>query len=169
MIAADYVAAQFYAAGLQPAGDAGSYIQKVPLVTYRAADKGDVVLTRRARRRCGSCSARNICPASSATAAQTAIDAPVVFVGYGLVAPEYHRDDYAGVDVRGKIVAFFGGAPLQLSERGTRALPDPQTKAVIAAAHGAVGAIMLTRAPLVAKRRSLRPAAHDLGARRRDR
>ncbi len=40
-IAAEYVAAQFFAAGLKPAGDAGSYIQKVPLVTYRAADKGD--------------------------------------------------------------------------------------------------------------------------------
>ncbi len=38
-IAAEYVAAQFFAAGLKPAGDAGSYIQKVPLVTYRAADK----------------------------------------------------------------------------------------------------------------------------------
>ena len=40
-IAAEYVAAQFYAAGLRPAGDDGGYLQKVPLVTYRAADKGD--------------------------------------------------------------------------------------------------------------------------------
>ncbi|HEX7694076.1 MAG TPA: aminopeptidase, partial [Sphingomonas sp.] len=44
-IAADYVAAQFYAAGLRPAGDAGSYLQHVPLVRYRAADNGSVVLT----------------------------------------------------------------------------------------------------------------------------
>ena len=46
-IAAQYVAAQFYAAGLRPAGDNGGYLQKVPLVTYHAADKGDLVLSRK--------------------------------------------------------------------------------------------------------------------------
>ena len=53
-IAAQYVAAQFYAAGLRPAGDDGGYLQKVPLITYHAADKGDLVLTRKgAPTRCG--------------------------------------------------------------------------------------------------------------------
>jgi Zn-dependent M28 family amino/carboxypeptidase len=148
MIAADYVAAQFYAAGLKPAGDGGSYIQKVPLVTYRAADHGDVVLTRPGAAPVRLAFGEDYTPGVVATAAQTALDAPVVFVGYGLVAPDYHRDDYAGVDVRGKIVAFFGGAPLNFQSEERAHFQNPTTKAVIAAAHGAVGAIVLTRAPL---------------------
>ena len=47
------------------------------------------------------------------------LDAPLVFVGYGLVAPEHGRDDYAGLDVKGKIVVALSGAPkfLQTEER----------------------------------------------------
>jgi Zn-dependent M28 family amino/carboxypeptidase len=147
-IAADYVAAQFFAAGLKPAGDGGSYIQKVPLVTYRAADKGDVVLTRPGAAPVGLVFGEDYMPGVVAGAAQTALDAPVVFVGYGLVAPDYKRDDYAGVDVRGKIVAFFGGAPLSFQSEERAHFSSPATKAVIAAAHGAVGAIVVTRAAL---------------------
>ena len=38
-------------------------------------------------------------------------DAPAVFVGHGIVAPEYNWDDYKGVDVKGKVVVFFTGEP----------------------------------------------------------
>ena len=148
MIAAEYVAAQFYAAGLKPAGDAGSYIQKVPLVTYRAADKGDVVLTRAGAAPVPLVFGEDYTPGTVAPAARTMIDAPVVFVGYGLVAPDYQRDDYARVDVRGKIVAYFGGAPIDFQSEERAHFQNPATKAVIAAQHGAVGAIVLTRAPL---------------------
>ena len=44
-IAAQYVAAQFYAAGLKPAGDKGDYLQQVPLIGYKPTDRGDFVLT----------------------------------------------------------------------------------------------------------------------------
>ena len=44
-IAAQYVAAQFYAAGLRPGGDEGGYLQKVPLVGYKLADKGSAMWT----------------------------------------------------------------------------------------------------------------------------
>ncbi|MEG3176952.1 M20/M25/M40 family metallo-hydrolase [Sphingomonas sp. RB3P16] len=148
MIAADYVAAQFFAAGLTPAGDRGSYIQKVPLVGYRAADKGDVVLTHAGTAPVSLVFGEDYTPGVVASAAQTVRDAPVVFVGYGLVAPNYQRDDYAGVDVRGKIVAFFGGAPLRFQSEERAHFQSVATKAAIAAAHGAVGAIVLTRAPL---------------------
>ena len=147
-IAAQYVAAQFFAAGLKPAGDAGTYIQKVPLVTYRAADKGDVVLTRKGAAPVKLVFGEDYVPGVVAGAAQTALDAPVVFVGYGLVAPQYKRDDYAGVDVRGKIVAYFGGAPPSFQSEERAHFQSGATKAAIAAAHGAVGAILLTRAPL---------------------
>ena len=147
-IAAEYVAAQFFAAGLKPAGDAGSYIQKVPLVIYRAGDKGDVVLTRKGEGPMPLVFGEDYVPGTVATAARTVIDAPVVFVGYGLAAPHYGRDDYAGVDVRGKIVAFFGGAPMSFQSEERAHFQSATTKATIAQAHGAVGAIVLTRAPL---------------------
>ena len=147
-IAAEYVAAQFFAAGLKPAGDSGSYIQKVPLVTYHAADKGDVVLTRAGAAPAPLVFGEDYVPGTVATAARTVIDAPVVFVGYGLVAPQYGRDDYAGVDVRGKIVAFFGGAPMTFQSEERAHFQSAATKAAIAQAHGAVGAILLTRGPL---------------------
>ncbi|WP_209613063.1 MULTISPECIES: M28 family metallopeptidase [Sphingomonas] len=149
-IAAEYVAAQFFAAGLKPAGDAGSYIQKVPLVTYRAADKGDVVLTGAGAGPRTLVFGEDYVPGAVASAAQTALDAPVVFVGYGLVAPNYRRDDYAGVDVRGKIVALFAGAPNSFQSEERAHFQSVATKAVIAAQHGAVGVVVLTRGPLPA-------------------
>jgi hypothetical protein len=61
-IAAQYVAAQFYAAGLRPGGDAGGYLQTVPLTTYKAASKGDMVWTAKGGQPQTS-SARISCPA----------------------------------------------------------------------------------------------------------
>ncbi len=145
-IAAQYVAAQFYAAGLRPAGDSGGYLQKVPLVSYKAADKGDVVLTRKGAP-VSLTFGEDYLPGAVAGATQTSVDAPVVFVGYGIVAPQYKRDDYKGVDVRGKIVAYFGGAPDNFQSEERAHFQGGPTKAAIAAAHGAIGVITLSARP----------------------
>ena len=147
-IAAEYVAAQFFAAGLVPAGQDGGYLQKVPLVAYRAADHGDVVLTRKGAGPQPLLFGEDFTPGAVASAARTTLDAPVVFVGHGIVAPRYKRDDYAGVDVRGKIVAFFAGAPASFQSEERAHFQSGATKAAIAAAHGAVGTILLTRGAL---------------------
>ncbi len=142
-IAAHYVAAQFYAAGLRPAGDKGGYLQEVPLVAYRAADHGDVVLTRKGAAPQPLIFGEDYVPGAVAGRAATTLDLPVVFVGQGIVAPGYHRDDYAGVDVRGKIVAILGGAPSRFQSEERAHFSSPATKAMIAAEHGAVGVIQL--------------------------
>ncbi|WP_010161027.1 M28 family peptidase [Sphingomonas sp. PAMC 26617] len=147
-IAAEYVAAQFSAAGLAPAGDAGGYLQKVPLVAFHPADHGDVVLTRPGTAPQPFVFAEDYTPGAIAGAARTTLDAPVVFVGHGLVAPRYKRDDYAGVDVRGKVVALFAGAPASFQSEERAHFQSPATKAAIAAAHGAVGVIVLSRGTL---------------------
>ena len=147
-IAAEYVAAQFFAAGLVPAGQDGGYLQKVPLVAYRAADHGDVVLTRKGAGPQPLLFGEDFTPGAVAGAARTTLDAPIVFVGHGIVAPRYKRDDYAGVDVRGKIVAFFAGAPASFQSEERAHFQSGATKAAIAAAHGAVGTILLTRGAL---------------------
>ncbi|HSI17944.1 MAG TPA: M28 family metallopeptidase [Sphingomonas sp.] len=142
MIAAHYVAAQFYAAGLRPAGDKGGYLQDVPLVAYRAADHGDVVLSRGGTPQ-PLVFGEDYTPGAVAARKTTTLDAPVVFVGQGIVAPGYKRDDYAGVDVRGKIVAILGGVPSKFQSEERAHFASPATKAEIAAQHGAVGMIVI--------------------------
>ncbi len=143
MIAAHYVAAQFYAAGLRPAGDKGGYLQDVPLVAVRAADHGDVVVTRKGAAPQPLLFGEDYVPGAVAGRATTTIDAPVVFVGQGIVAPTYHRNDYAGVDVRGKIVAILGGAPSRFQSEERAHFSSPSTKAATAAEHGAIGVIQI--------------------------
>lgn len=142
-IAAQYVAAQFYTVGLRPAGAAGNYLQPVPLIGYKPADKGDFVLTPRRGTPAPLAFGDDYVPAGDPTAATTVRNAPVVFVGQGLVAARYRRNDYHGVDVRGRIVAFTDGASgiTDPEERAHFAKAD--TKAVLAAARGAVGVLVV--------------------------
>ncbi|HTG37877.1 M28 family metallopeptidase [Sphingomonas sp.] len=142
-VAAQYVAAQFYAQGLRPAGDAGSYLQTVPLVSYKAADKGSFGWTRTGGSAQALVFGEDYIPGADPSRATTAIDAPVVFVGYGIDAPAFDRDDYAGVDVRGKVVAFFSGAPAGMPGEERAHFGNAANKAVTAQEKGAVGVILL--------------------------
>ncbi|MCC2978124.1 M28 family metallopeptidase [Sphingomonas sp. PL-96] len=146
-IAANYVASQFYAAGLRPAGDQGSYLQKVPLLNYKPADKGGVAVGGEPL-----VFGEDYIPAGNPAQPTLAIDAPVVFVGYGLVAPSVGRDDYAGVDVKGKIVAVVPGTPDGLNGEERAHFGSPATKAVTAMAKGAIGIVTL-ETPEAAKQR----------------
>ncbi|MEQ8749162.1 MAG: M28 family metallopeptidase, partial [Amphiplicatus sp.] len=76
-----------------------------------------------------------------AGAAKGSVEAPVVFVGYGFVSEKHNRDDYAGLDVEGKIVAYYFGAPIFLNteERAHFNTVRGQT----ASQHGAIGVITL--------------------------
>lgn len=142
-IAALYVATQFAALGLKPAGVDGSYFQRVPFreitvepekCSVAVAEKGvtsqlkwgdDFVMRGNSAR-----------PDSSA-------EAPVVFVGYGVRTPDGKYDDYSGVDVRGKIVALLTGAPPSLPSELHAHLSSSREKARAARDHGAIGAIVL--------------------------
>ncbi len=70
--------------------------------------------------------------------------APVAFVGYGVAAPEEHYDDYAGIDVSGRIVACLGGAPGSFADAPGAFFGDPALKRETAARHGAVGILQLS-------------------------
>src|SRR6266513_6393882 len=77
--------------------------------------------------------------------AESEVTAPVVFAGFGIVAPELHHDDYAGVDVRGKIVLIFSGAPPEFPTDQRAFYSSGRLKDTNAAARGAVGVLtMLT-------------------------
>lgn len=137
-IAADYVAAQFKQLGLTPAGDAGSYFQRVPMVAYRPVDEGSLVL-----KRGGAATplvfGDDYVVGRDPRAAETRLSAPMVFVGYGVVAPERGRDDYAGLDVRGKIVVALDGAPRGIQTEERAHYRSGRVKRAEAARRGAVG------------------------------
>ncbi|HVR96429.1 MAG TPA: M28 family metallopeptidase [Thermoanaerobaculia bacterium] len=139
-IAAKYVAAQFEAAGLEP-GVNGGWLQPVPLRRSELdpeASSVEIVQPDGERKRLVF--AEDYVMGGSLSPA-TEIEAPVVFAGYGITAPELGHDDYAGVDAKGKIVAFLGGAPatFQREERTYYASVKGQN----AVAHGAVGTLRL--------------------------
>ncbi|RZF65535.1 M28 family peptidase [Sphingomonas populi] len=142
-IAAEYVAARFFAAGLRPAGDKGGYLQSVPLLRYQPADHGDLVLTAKGGAPTPLVFGKDFVPGAVPGKPVFALDAPVVFVGQGIVAPKYKRDDYAGVDVRGKVVAFLAETPANMQNEERAHFASPASRTAIAADHGAVAAIMI--------------------------
>ncbi|MDF7776702.1 M28 family metallopeptidase [Sphingomonas sp. AOB5] len=161
-IAAQYVASQFYAAGLRPAGDDGSYLQRVPLLSFKPAGQGSFTLTPKGK---GATPislefGKDYVPSADPTKAETKVEGQVVFVGYGITAPSLGRDDYRGVNAKGKIVAFFSGAPAGFPGEERAHLGSPATKAVIAQEHGAIGYITI-ESPVTAKTRPFSPAGWD--------
>lgn len=112
---ADYVARQMKALGLQPMGR--SYFQTVPLVAARALNEGKFSLKDSSGKETPLVFGTDYITGGDEVFPKLRISAPMVFVGYGLVTPT--RDDYKGLDVKGKIVVALSGAPkfLQTEER----------------------------------------------------
>jgi Zn-dependent M28 family amino/carboxypeptidase len=110
-IAAEYIATQFAEFGLKPAGDHGTYMQKVPLVGITTLPDTQFSLVPKRGE------AMNLKPLDEYVAydhtqqAQSDVDADIVFVGYGIEAPEYNWDDYKGLDVRGKVLLMLVNEP----------------------------------------------------------
>ncbi|MFS0772368.1 M28 family peptidase [Sphingomonas sp. 1P08PE] len=142
-IAAQYVAAQFYAAGLRPGGDAGGYLQRVPLVTYKPAGQGSFVWSATGKAPRPLVFGTDFVPAGDPARTETSVSAPVVFVGWGIDAARQGVDSYAGADVRGKIVAYVRGAPASLDGEERAFFGQDAQKLRMAAARGAVGAVLI--------------------------
>ena len=143
-IAAEYVAAQFYAAGLKPGADGGSYLQRVPMVSYRVEGPGAFRWAPGGQAAHPLVAGTDFVASANAAKALTRVSAPVVFVGHGVTAPQYGHDDYKGVDVRGKIVAVVGGAPAGFGGEEFAFFASGGTKAKNAEARGAVGLITVS-------------------------
>lgn len=106
-ISARYIAADFRKSGLRPA-NGESYLQPFPLVAYRS----DPAARHLSVEHNGA--AKTFRAGADFTVVfyrEAHVKAPVVFAGYGVTAPEYGYDDYAGVDAAGKIVVIFDHEP----------------------------------------------------------
>lgn len=107
----EYLIQRFRALGLQPAGEHGGWTQQVPLVHNTVA-----VPTRLEVNVGGSIlplvAGRDITPRTTRPVSQVTIhDAPMVFVGYGVTAPERDWDDFKGFDLNGKVAIFLVNDP----------------------------------------------------------
>ena len=162
-LAAKYIATQFALYGLKPGGDNGTYLQQINMVGMKVIPEKttmSIIPPKRPDGQIGimlysydlkygddyTVSNRTLTPTVN-------IDAPIVFVGYGITAPEFNWNDYAGVDVKGKVILcivgdppstdpkFFGGEALTYYGRWTYKFEQ-------AARMGAVGALIIHRTDL---------------------
>jgi Zn-dependent M28 family amino/carboxypeptidase len=109
--AADYITAQFKSYGLKPAGDKGTYFQSVPMVGVKTLPQTTFTLI---PARGEPIVLKNLDEFVTSNETQTSsadFDAPIVFVGYGINAPEYNWDDYKGYDLKGKVALLFVNEP----------------------------------------------------------
>jgi Zn-dependent M28 family amino/carboxypeptidase len=110
-IAGEYIATQFALAGLKPAGENGGYMQKVPMVGITTLPETTFTLVPTRG------DARALKPLDEYVAydqtqqPKSEVDAAIVYVGYGISAPEYQWDDYKGTDVRGKVLLMLVNEP----------------------------------------------------------
>lgn len=140
--AAAYVADQYRRLGLKPAGDRGSYLQAVPLVAFGPASEGSLTLIGAGGRKTPLVFGQDYLPGANPQEARTALSAPLVFVGHGVAGGG--RDDYADLDVRGKIVVYLAGAPSGIQTEERAHYSSNSVKRVEAAKRGAVGALLVT-------------------------
>jgi len=150
--AAEYVATKFKELGLSPSGDNGTYYQDITFKrAFREASAGQMRVTDASGTNVPFAAAKDYAIGASVSQAESTITAPVVFAGFGIVAPKEGRNDYEGLDVKGKIVATFARTPsgIQTEERafygsrkgkeasdrgavGTLSIPTPTSETVYA-------------------------------------
>jgi Zn-dependent M28 family amino/carboxypeptidase len=116
-IAAEYIATQFALDGLQPAGDNGTFFQQVPLfAVHTVEDKTKFALVPASGQPVDLTYGSQIVSKDETGQSTAEFDAPIVFVGYGIHAPEYNWDDYAApngaeIDLKGKIALIIVNEP----------------------------------------------------------
>jgi hypothetical protein len=137
-VAAAYVAAQFEAVGAEPAGDGGTYFQQVKFRTFLLDPaKSSFAIDGKTFEH------RKDVLIHAGLESTSEVDAPVVFAGFGIVAPELGHDDYANIDVRGKIVALLAGAPPRFPHSQRAYYSSGTVKSANAVERGAIGLLLI--------------------------
>ncbi|HXE75906.1 MAG TPA: M28 family peptidase [Candidatus Xenobia bacterium] len=148
-LASKYIASEFRRLGLKPVGDNGTYFQNVPLLGRKVEPKAELHVARGGDRSEFKFFDDWV-PMSDAETEKVKVEGDLVFVGYGITAPENRWDDFKGVDVRNKVLLvlvndppappdepdLFGGKALTYYGRWTYKFEE-------AARRGAAGAILI--------------------------
>jgi hypothetical protein len=150
--AAEYVTDQYRAIGLRPLGDGGSYLQSVEFFETRLEPASARLVLNRQEARLELVFRDDFVRSGGFGAAHEEVTAPLVFVGYGIFAPEYGHDDFDGVDPADKILVVLSGAPPRFDTDQRAFYSSPSGKEALALQHGAVGVITV-RTPVDQARR----------------
>lgn len=149
MLAAKYIAARFESIGLEPAAADRTYFQSVAMIGTKA-DAGNKLVIRSGERSEELQFGRDFVASTEFESQEVPLNAEIIFVGYGIQAPENNWDDFKGLDVRGKVVMMlvndppatvaephlFGGKALTYYGRWTYKYEE-------AARRGAAGVILI--------------------------
>src|SRR5271165_5808146 len=101
-LATEYIATQFALAGAKPAGDNGTYFQKVPLVGVQTAPDAKLSAVAEGGKDASFRWLEDLVGVDRRQKPEENFDAEAIFVGHGIVAPEFHWDDFKDMDVKGK-------------------------------------------------------------------
>ena len=145
-LAAEYAAKRFADIGLQPAGDNGTFFQRVPLLKATREAAGAALTIERNGRTIALRFRDQFLPALNFNAAAHTVEAQAVFVGQGVHAPELGHDDFAGLDVRGKIAVLFSGAPARFDNDRRAFYSASREKLRVLAERGAIGVVFVNTA-----------------------
>jgi Zn-dependent M28 family amino/carboxypeptidase len=156
-LTASFLEQRFKEIGLEPGNPDGTYIQKVPMVAMTADPSAQLVFAKDGSAQKTSLKYGDDFVAWTKRVEPTVqVDSDLVFVGYGVVAPEYHWDDYKGLDVKGKILVMLVNDPQVPDPHDPSKLDDQMFKGKamtyygrwtykyeIAAKKGAAGALVV--------------------------
>ncbi len=157
--AADYVATRFKNLGLEPAGDNGTFFQRVPLLEATRQQNGAVLKLQQDNFIQEFIFEKEFLPGVNFNQPTHSITAAMVFVGQGVFAPDLKHNDYAGVTLRDKIAVVFDGAPeyFPITQRAFYSSRNEKLKQL--SERGAVGVLYISNP----KKEAERPWAMDSG------
>lgn len=141
--AAEYVASRFEKIGLEPLGDGGTYFQDIVFLETRALSDSVSMTLHRSGLDATLQDSQDFARSGGYGHAEETITAPLAFVGFGIQAPEYGHDDFAGIDVAGKILVVFTGAPPQFANDERAFYSSGVGKQALAVELGAVGIVTI--------------------------
>jgi Zn-dependent M28 family amino/carboxypeptidase len=107
----DYLVARFKAAGLMPGGPNGSWLQDVPLTRFDRVDPASVTLALEGGAAPALLVGRDITLSSHRVGRNRLVGAPIVFLGYGVHAPDIGWDSFAGANLEGKVALILANDP----------------------------------------------------------
>lgn len=151
-VASLYIATEFQKYGLKPAGENNTFMQRVGFRQGKLKQDSPSLTLSKGGQNIALSFLDDYLVGPNLAYSEAFVSAPLVFVGYGIVAEELNHDDYANIDVKGKIVVALSGKPSSFpSEVGSHVSSRTQ-KANYAADRGAVGYFTLQTPSAEARR-----------------
>ena len=151
-IASLYIANEFKKYGLTPAGDNNSFMQRVGFRKGLLDTNSPQLSIVKKGESQALTFLDDFLVGPNLSHADASVEAELVFVGYGIVAPELEHDDYQGLDVEGKIVVVLTGKPASFTSEVGAHVSSRSLKEDYAADRGAVGYITI-QTPAAEERR----------------